>query len=342
MKSRTGFAVTDVADFANAPAVVTDAAVSRPGPNSRRDTPAAVHANGSDAGSPPEPVCNQDISPVLMVRETTCAAGIFSLRRAIGIAAASLTGPGSPTASGTVGTIRDGRPARSEFEWTGAATAAARSPSATATAEEAPRFGRTGALTLVEGATGPRPLDEPDPTDPAEPVVSANAIGSAAAAEPMPKATANAPIRPTYRAKPALAPGLRAATVRSEHSIGRKPCPLPGPRECEWFCDRNAKSTKRSFGRKRGSPYPRLKNYADPHSVSHAEHAMRLFLVSCTSEGAGGSAQNKAGQTFRSGLLCVVELPGIEPGSYGIPSRLLRAQSAMSLLGSPALANKSG
>ena len=29
-----------------------------------------------------------------------------------------------------------------------------------------------------------------------------------------------------------------------------------------------------------------------------------------------------------------VELPGIEPGSYGIPSRLLRAQFAMSLLGS--------
>jgi hypothetical protein len=35
-----------------------------------------------------------------------------------------------------------------------------------------------------------------------------------------------------------------------------------------------------------------------------------------------------------------VELPGIEPGSYGIPSRLLRAQSAMSLLGSPDHANK--
>ncbi len=38
----------------------------------------------------------------------------------------------------------------------------------------------------------------------------------------------------------------------------------------------------------------------------------------------------------------MVELPGIEPGSYGIPSRLLRAQFAMSLLGSPAHANKSG
>jgi len=37
-----------------------------------------------------------------------------------------------------------------------------------------------------------------------------------------------------------------------------------------------------------------------------------------------------------------VELPGIEPGSYGIPSRLLRAQFAMPLLGSPDHANKSG
>jgi site-specific DNA recombinase len=38
----------------------------------------------------------------------------------------------------------------------------------------------------------------------------------------------------------------------------------------------------------------------------------------------------------------LVELPGIEPGSYGIPSRLLRAQSAMSLLGSPGHANSPG
>jgi hypothetical protein len=35
-----------------------------------------------------------------------------------------------------------------------------------------------------------------------------------------------------------------------------------------------------------------------------------------------------------------VELPGIEPGSYGIPSRLLRAQFAVPLLGSLDHANK--
>jgi hypothetical protein len=34
-----------------------------------------------------------------------------------------------------------------------------------------------------------------------------------------------------------------------------------------------------------------------------------------------------------------VELPGIEPGSYGIPSRLLRAQFALPLLGSLSHAN---
>ena len=45
---------------------------------------------------------------------------------------------------------------------------------------------------------------------------------------------------------------------------------------------------------------------------------------------------------FSPDLPFCVELPGIEPGSYGIPSRLLRAQFAMPLLGSPDHANKSG
>jgi hypothetical protein len=45
--------------------------------------------------------------------------------------------------------------------------------------------------------------------------------------------------------------------------------------------------------------------------------------------------------SFRTGSsnATLVELPGIEPGSYGIPSRLLRAQFAMPLLGSPGHAN---
>jgi hypothetical protein len=39
-----------------------------------------------------------------------------------------------------------------------------------------------------------------DPVDPAEPVVSADANGTDAIAEPTPSATAKAPTRPTYRA----------------------------------------------------------------------------------------------------------------------------------------------
>jgi hypothetical protein len=42
--------------------------------------------------------------------------------------------------------------------------------------------------------------DELGPVEPAEPVVSANATGTDATAEPTPNATANAPTRPTYRA----------------------------------------------------------------------------------------------------------------------------------------------
>ena len=57
-----------------------------------------------------------------------------------------------------------------------------------------------------------------------------------------------------------------------------------------------------------------------------------------------GCAQNvpkkEAGQDYVLTCFFLVELPGIEPGSYGIPSRLLRAQFAMSLLGSLVHANK--
>ena len=42
--------------------------------------------------------------------------------------------------------------------------------------------------------------DSVEPAEPPDPVVSANAAGTAAAAEPTPNATANAPTRPTYRA----------------------------------------------------------------------------------------------------------------------------------------------
>jgi hypothetical protein len=56
---------------------------------------------------------------------------------------------------------------------------------------------------LVDSAAAdpdPAESDEFDPVEPAEPVVSANATGTDATAEPTPNATANAPTRPTYRA----------------------------------------------------------------------------------------------------------------------------------------------
>jgi hypothetical protein len=43
----------------------------------------------------------------------------------------------------------------------------------------------------------PAPVESAVELDPAEPVVSANAIGIDATAEPTPNATANAPTRPT-------------------------------------------------------------------------------------------------------------------------------------------------
>lgn len=53
--------------------------------------------------------------------------------------------------------------------------------------------------------------------------------------------------------------------------------------------------------------------------------------------------KTRTGQSFKAlTSRYSVELPGIEPGSYGIPSRLLRAQFAMPLLGSPGHANKPG
>ena len=69
-------------------------------------------------------------------------------------------------------------------------------------------------------------------------------------------------------------------------------------------------------------------NPADNHGVGHG--AKNLDVAS------------PAGIFIVVTCYFVVELPGIEPGSYGIPSRLLRAQSAMPLLGSPDRANKSG
>jgi hypothetical protein len=65
------------------------------------------------------------------------------------------------------------------------------------------------AASTLDARTGPRTGDlvedeaddeSDDPVEPPDPVVSANATGTDAIAEPTPNATANAPTRPTYRA----------------------------------------------------------------------------------------------------------------------------------------------
>ena len=75
-------------------------------------------------------------------------------------------------------------------------------------------------------------------------------------------------------------------------------------------------------------------------SVSAHTAAERCHVGSTTADVDEMLIKKKTGQ----GLMALtsrfpVELPGIEPGSYGIPSRLLRAQFAMPLLGSPGHAN---
>jgi hypothetical protein len=74
---------------------------------------------------------------------------------------------------------------------------------------------RAGALVLVDD-----PVDADEsalPVDPDEPVVSANANGIAARPDPTPSATASAPTRPTYLAKP----GVVTESVRRVYSMDR-------------------------------------------------------------------------------------------------------------------------
>ena len=61
-------------------------------------------------------------------------------------------------------------------------------------------FSRVLEGAFVDADADPDESAAPEPADPADPVVSANATGTAATAAPTPKATANAPTRPTYRA----------------------------------------------------------------------------------------------------------------------------------------------
>jgi hypothetical protein len=59
---------------------------------------------------------------------------------------------------------------------------------------------------------------ELDPLDPAEPVVSANAIGSEPRPDPTPRATANAPTRPTCRVLRPADLRIRSGDTRKAHT----------------------------------------------------------------------------------------------------------------------------
>jgi hypothetical protein len=183
------------------------------------------------AATRPEAEAPEDTSPAAAL--DACAAGAAGADSPTG----TPTGPEDPADDGTSGDTDDEGaaespettsperasrstrlpaeplPARRAAGLDGSATGLSPTPSAAlpAPAEEStdPRDTRPGRR------TGPLPFDaeadaddaddepaESDPVEPAEPVVSANATGIAAAAEPIPNATANAPTRPTNRAKP--------------------------------------------------------------------------------------------------------------------------------------------
>jgi hypothetical protein len=86
--------------------------------------------------------------------------------------------------------------------WIAAADAAARTDAARVLERTALRFG------VALGRA------ESDALAPGEPVVSANAVGIAATAEPTPNATANAPTRPTNRPPPCATTALTASSER--------------------------------------------------------------------------------------------------------------------------------
>lgn len=108
---------------------------------------------------------------------------------------------GPVTAGATDGTTTVGADGEvSELRRTGAGTPAAAEPLRRVDGAAESSEDLAAGLDRREGTAGLVDVEEsadPEPTEPAEPVVSANAIGIAARAEPTPKATASAPTRPT-------------------------------------------------------------------------------------------------------------------------------------------------
>ena len=219
--------------------------------SSRRDAARAAHANGPASGaSPPEPVCSHDnsVAPIAVAEPAarTVAAGAttglgaaiadptagtaigaeFSAaadapddNTGVGTSTARVTGAATDgTTDGTVG-LRCPVTAAGADVWPGErGDDDASGSDETALGAEPRPVRRDGTATLVDGESCAS--TDPEPVDPAEPVVSANANGIDAAADPIPSATANAPTRPTCRPYPGTACSS-AGTDRRRYSIAR-------------------------------------------------------------------------------------------------------------------------
>ncbi len=199
-------------------------------PSSRRVTARAVHISGATAGpSPLPPVANQDnrFAPrALTERDAVAGAAAAGAAAAVATAATvEVDGAALLSSAGALGSTATGEPTATEAGVSdvgdparpvgtpGAVTGASllRCGVRAAVGAEAPLRGVEGELASVDVPAGPRPdrragevalTEVPAGLEasvllPAEPVVSAKATGIEATAEPTPRATANAPTRPT-------------------------------------------------------------------------------------------------------------------------------------------------
>jgi hypothetical protein len=173
------------AGTAGSPLLITTAGrlVCDPPPDSRRAAANADHTNGATTGEspdvPPAPSHPATPAPTPSTRPATAAPRATAITGTDGTAAGDEVGDESLVAESP--TEPATRPERDTARW--GAFAVEPALPAPAPVEPAP----------VE----PAPVESAVELDPAEPVVSANAIGIDATADPTPNANANAPTRPT-------------------------------------------------------------------------------------------------------------------------------------------------
>jgi hypothetical protein len=176
-------------------------------PSSRRVTASAVHIKGAAAGaSPPElPSSQDDRSAPAPLTEPTAAEARDAAEitgatdAAVGATGEALSSVSSAALGVTAGD--DGMIGESVREVLVATEAELPPLRASADAEREPRRGPAGVDDRADDTSAVGELSEAlEPVDPEDPVLSANAAGIAAIAEPTPNATASAPTRPTYRA----------------------------------------------------------------------------------------------------------------------------------------------